>query len=116
MWSFYLLGYLNIKDEPIDLLFKALEPQSEDSYRVRGYAAQAIGRLQPEGGRQKLLEVLSSEQDIRVVRKIIWALSQVGAPETIPVLEGYLKMGRVQARTAVQRSIAEIRRRFAASG
>lgn len=116
VWAFYLLGYLNLKDEATDLLFKALDPQLEESYRVRGYAAQAIGRLQPREGRQKLLDALSAEQDLRVMRKIVWALSQVGTPDTIPILENYLRTGRVQARTIVQRSIAEIRRRYDASG
>ena len=58
----------------------------------------------------------SRQGDLRVMRKIVWALSQVGTPDTIPILENYLRTGRVQARTIVQRSIAEIRRRYDASG
>jgi hypothetical protein len=55
-------------------------------------------------------------QDLRVMRKIARALSQVGTPDTIPILENYLRTGRVQSRTIVQRSIAEIRRGHNASG
>jgi HEAT repeat protein len=116
VWAFYLLGYVNFKEEPSDLLFQALDPQLERSDVIRGYAAQAICRLQPQESRQKLWEALVGETDLKVVRKIVWALSQVGTPVTIPILENYLRTGQVPARTSVQRSIAEIRRRYAMSG
>ncbi|MBI5578751.1 MAG: HEAT repeat domain-containing protein [Deltaproteobacteria bacterium] len=110
-WAFYLLGYLGTGETYSDLLTLALVDPRE-SAKVRGYAAQALGGLQPKEARQVLQDALARESDLWVVRKVVQALGNVGTPDSVPILENYLRTGRVQVRKSVQRSIANINQRF----
>ena len=114
-WAFYLLGYLGTGEAYSDLLTSALVDPRE-SAKVRGYAAQALGRLQPKEARQVLQDALARESDLWVVRKVVQALGNVGTPDSVPTLENYLRTGRVQVRKSVQLSIANINQRFEVPG
>jgi HEAT repeat protein len=114
-WAFYLLGYLGTGEAYSDLLTSALLDPRE-SAKVRGYAAQALGRLQPKEARPVLQDALAQESDLWVVRKVVQALGNVGTPDSVPTLENYLRTGRVQVRKSVQLSIANINQRFEVPG
>jgi HEAT repeat protein len=66
--------------------------------------------------RQVLQDALARESDLWVVRKVVQALGNVGTPDSVPILENYLRTGRVQVRKSVQRSIANINQRFEVPG
>jgi hypothetical protein len=111
IWSYYIIGWVGTQKKAAGLLFRALK-ETKSNEKVRGYAADAIGRLQPPEGRQRLEEALNREVDAWVLRKIVQALGKAGTLESIPLLEQYLKTGRVQVRQTVRSAITSIRRRY----
>lgn len=111
IWAYYVLGWVGTQRQAASQLFQTLKNSKAD-YQLRGYAAEAIGRLDPPEGRKRLEERISQEEDPWVLRKIILALSMVGTIETVPLLEAYNQTGWVQLRSVVHSAISEIRRRF----
>ncbi|MEZ4730269.1 MAG: HEAT repeat domain-containing protein [Caldilineaceae bacterium] len=93
------------------ILFRAL--QSVDP-ELRGNAAKAIAQLDPEGGVQRLEVRLkpNRERDAWALRRTIEALSKVGTPATIPLLEPYLRDEKARNRQRARETIAAIEQRY----
>ncbi len=113
VWAIYLLGWVGTQRQAVSMLFQALK-EKRAAIKVRGYAAESIGRLDPQDGRKKLEERLSLEEDPWVLRKIIQSLGAIGTLDTIPMLEAYQRTGWVQLRKITRGAISDIRRRFEA--
>ena len=111
VWAFFILGWVGTQKKSAGLLFRTIKDVGK-STKVRGYAANAIGRLQPPEGRQRLEEALNQEEDAWVLKRIVQALGRAGTMELIPLLEQYLRTGRVQVRQTVRYAIASIRQRY----
>ncbi len=112
----YLLGEVGGRiQDTATVLFEALQHPYP---KVRGYAAQSIGKLGLFAGRERLEERLDGkdpqrcEQESWPLRRIIEALGNVGAPESIQVLEPYLRHEQTRTRSRAREAIAEIRRRY----
>ncbi len=113
VWALYVLGRVGARPAAT-ALFKALADRK--SVKVRGYAADAIGRLDPLDGRRKLEERLTLvDEDPWVLRKTIQSLGQIGTLETIPLLEASVRTGWVQLRQVTRSAINDIQRRFDAA-
>jgi HEAT repeat protein len=111
VWAFFILGWVGTQQKSAGLLFRTIKDKRK-SVKVRGYAANAIGRLQPPEGRHRLEEALNQEEDAWVLKRIVQALGRAGTMESIPLLEQYLRSGRVQVRYTVRYAISSIRQRY----
>ncbi len=111
VWGYYLLGWVGTQRQVTSQLFQTLKDKKAD-VKLRGYAAEAIGRLDPLEGKKKLEERLTQEEDPWVLRKIIQSLCLIGGLDSIPLLEASLKSGWVQLRGVVRSAVSEIRRRY----
>lgn len=105
----YLLGWTGRGVRADKLLRKALQDRN---YLVRGYAIDAMARMDLLGAREQIEEILSKpKEDPFVHRKAAEALGQIGTLESIQVLERCLFKEQARTRWAIRRAIAEINQR-----
>jgi hypothetical protein len=105
----YLLGWTGRGARAANLLRKALRDQN---YLVRGYAIDAMARLDLLDAREQIEEILSDpEEQSFVHRKAAEALGQIGTLESIQVLERCLFKQQARTRWAIRRAIEEINQR-----
>jgi HEAT repeat protein len=93
------------------LLSKAIE--QDPNFYVRGYAINAMVRLDFPNAREQIEQSLATEQEPWVLRKAAEALGQIGTVQSITVLERHLRHERTRTRWMVRRAIDEIRQRYA---
>jgi len=109
----YLLGWVGRPQEVAPLLFHALVSRY---VRIRRRAAQALGRLQPDGSLLHLEQRLVEEPDEQVVDKIASALATLGGLETVVLLERRLRtIEHANTRRHIREAITEIRARYEVS-
>ena len=108
----YLLGWLSKDEAGSKRLVEALE---DDSPIVRGFAADAVARLDLRHARGKIERFLTDpkERDPWLIRQAAQALAQIGTVESIQVLESHLDSHPDIARSNLRRAVTEIRERFA---
>jgi hypothetical protein len=106
----YLLGWVCYKEKTQKLLKGAL---SDHNYFVRGYAIEAMARLDLVGARQKIEQRLVIENEPFVLRKAAESLGKIGTLQSIPVLEEHLSTEQARTRWAVRQAIVEIKERNA---
>jgi HEAT repeat protein len=109
-WAVYLLGWASGRVTVGRLLNQAL--QDPDPH-VRGYAVNAMARLDLRDARLQIENLLAAEQDPWVLRKAAETLGQIGTVESIAVLEKHLRHERARTRWMMRWAIAEIRQRQA---
>jgi HEAT repeat protein len=105
--SVYLLGWVGSQPEHVETLYRALEDPVAD---VRRNAAFSIGRLELSDARQRLEERLTGkkEKESLVICNIIEALGKVGTPETLTLLNGFLRDEAASVRRGAREAIVEI--------
>jgi HEAT repeat protein len=103
----YLLGWVASQPEHMQVLYRALEDPVID---VRRNAAFSIGRLELSDARQNLEARLSKKEEKNqlVICRIVEALGRVGTPETIDLLNGFLKHESSAIRRGVREAVVEI--------
>jgi HEAT repeat protein len=109
--SIYLLGRVGSRPEHVQTLYRALEDPLAD---VRRNAAFSIGRLELADARQRLEARLSEkkEKSEPVICNIIEALGRIGTPETIELLNDFLRHEASSIRRGARESIVEIATRY----
>jgi HEAT repeat protein len=82
------------------------------NYLVRGYAIDAMARMDLLGAREQIEEILSNPAEESFVhRKAAEALGQIGTLESLQVLERCLFKEQARTRWAIRGAIAEINQR-----
>lgn len=109
----YLLGWISNPENTSAVLEEALHDQNP---LVRGFAVDALARLNHPDARDRIHTLLSRrgdpETDPDVLRRMAEALGQIGTVESIPYLQAHLQHERVRTRRAMQKAIADIRQRY----
>jgi hypothetical protein len=109
----YLLGWVAREEHTCDLLWKTLQ---DPDPLVRGFAIDAIARLDLPGARQEIQRLMtdaeSRETDHDVLRRMAEALAQIGTIDSIPALQRHLRHERTRTRRTVRKAIDEIRQRY----
>jgi hypothetical protein len=107
----YLLGWMRRGVNSDRLLRKALK---DCNPFVRGYAIDAMARLDLLDAREQIEDILQKEEEEPFVhRKAAEALGQIGTIASIQVLERSLYRGKARTRWAVRQAIEEIKQRNA---
>jgi HEAT repeat protein len=109
-WAVYLLGWVSGRATVGSLLSEALK---DGDPHVRGYAAEAMARLDLRHAREQIEALLAVERDPWVLRKAAETLGQIGTVDSIVVLEKHLRHARARTRWMMRWAIAEIRQRHA---
>jgi HEAT repeat protein len=109
-WAVYLLGWVSGRATVGRLLSQALQDHDP---QVRGYAVNAMARLDLRDARVQIENLLAVEQDPWVLRKAAETLGQIGTVESIAVLEKHLRHERTRTRWMMRWAIGEIRQRLA---
>jgi hypothetical protein len=109
-WAVYLLGWASGRATVGSLLSEALK---DGDPHVRGYAAEAMARLDLRHAREQIEALLAVERDPWVLRKAAETLGQIGTVDSIAVLEKHLRHARARTRWMMRWAIAEIRQRHA---
>jgi HEAT repeat protein len=91
-------------DEWSHYVLDALESEEPE---MRYEAARACGRLEMAGAVPKLSQ-LTADSDIEVKLVAVWALGQIGGPESRRVLDICVEMGDEALRDAAQEALSEI--------
>ncbi len=109
--AIYLLGWGGRLPQTVQAVFQALDDTKPS---IRGWAAHALGRLEPQGARRLLEQKLEvgRENDPWVLRKIADALGKIGTLDSIPSLERYLRHEQLKTRRRMREAIADIRQRY----
>jgi HEAT repeat protein len=106
--AFYLLGWVGKGHDVGANLRRALQ---DPSPLVRGYAVDAMKRLDLRDAREQIERLMEVETEAWVLRKAAEALGQIGTVESISILERHLHHERSRTRWMVRKAITEIQER-----